>query len=167
MGGVRLHHPTLRAGEGTTLTYVVELPQAYPVPYDCPGCGKTHDRKAIHLRLDANGDVIVSEEVYAKLQEVFLAGMEVANHVASPPPLVIGAVPKDRERIVEQPLSGLPAAQTIIPGRTRYESRDRLLAPFAPLIDAAAERADRAATAANRTRRRLFVPRSALPPKGR
>jgi hypothetical protein len=127
MAGVRLHHPTLRAGEGTTLTYVVELPLPMMTQRLCPVCGKVHGNKAIHLRLDGNGDVIVSTEVFAALLTVFLGGLEVANEIDKPPPLFLGAVHKDKERIVEAPLNrDNTAAALITPARTKYENRDRL-----------------------------------------
>lgn len=168
MGGIRLHHPTLRAGEGTTLTYVVELPQPYATTSKpgarfrgetpCPACGKPHSNKAIHLRLDGNGDVIVSPDVYLALQTAFLGGMEVVNEVSSPPPLAIGAVPKDKERIVEIPLNRDNAAAPIItPARTRYENRDRLWEPFRPVLEQKAEAEDRKKAKLLRLKRRLFT----------
>lgn len=170
MAGVRLHHPTLRAGEGTTLTYVVELPQPYsalPKPgaryrsdTPCPTCGKAHANKAIHLRLDANGDVIVAPDVYFALQTAFLGGLELMNQVADPPALFLGAVHKDKERIVEVPLNRDNAAAPIIsPERTKYEGRDRLEAPFLPLVEAALLADDKKRTKKLREKRRLFVPR--------
>jgi hypothetical protein len=158
MSGIRLRHPALRAGEGTRLTFVVELPQPYPVAKQCPACLKPHANKAIHLRLDANGEVIVSREVYAALQTVpTMAGLELVDEVSNPPAQWIGAVAKDKERIVDAPLSGQPAAEIITPARTRFESRDRLLEPFKPLIEAKEEQADREATKKLREQRTLFT----------
>lgn len=132
---IRLHHPTL-----ASCNYVVEMPQRYPTPYECPSCRLTHIHKAIHLRLDEHGDVFVAEGIYELLQTVGLAGMEFANVVHDAPPQVIGAVE-------------LPKTETItsnghkrfwVPGRTKYESRDLMLKPFQPLFDAIAEIRDRA-----------------------
>lgn len=158
MAGIRLHHPTLRAGEGTTLTYVVELPQAYGQPYNCPACGKLHARKALHLRLDGNGDVIVSREIYLSLQQVYLAGLELVNEVPNPPPVSIGAVAKDKERIVESPLNrDNTAAEIITPARTKYEGRDRLEAPWRPVLERLNETLDRQKADELREKRRLYV----------
>jgi hypothetical protein len=44
-----------------------------------------------------------------------------------------------------------------LPGRTRYESRDRIWQPFQPLLLARAERHDRIATAKARRKRRRFI----------
>lgn len=135
MPGIRLHHPTLRAGEGTTLTYVVELPQPMLTQRTCQACLKVHANKAIHLRLDAEGDVIVSPEVYVALQSAFLGGMEVVNEVPNPPPMFLGAVEKDKERIVEMPLNrDTASAPLITPSRSKYENRDRLLKGLAALL---------------------------------
>lgn len=130
MAGIRLHHPTFRAAAGGTLTLVVELPQPYPRPYACPDCGKTHDRKAVHLRLDSNGDVIVAPAIFTRLQEVFLAGMEVVNEVSNQPPLRIGAVELPHREIVEVGLNDQASQRFHRPGRTKHESAARLLTDF-------------------------------------
>lgn len=151
MPGVRLHHPTF-----TSLTYVVETPQAIPRPRLCNSCGKVHERKAIHLRLDPQGDVIVSRAVYAKLQTVGLAGMQLSNEVKAPPPLIVGAVDQPGYKTIEAPLAG-NGQEFYQPGHTKYEARDRQLAPFLPLIEATMEKEDRIATA-KRKEKRLIVP---------
>ena len=133
MAGVRLHHPVF-----ASCTYVVELAQLYPQPYRCPACGKAHDRKAIHLRLDADGDVIVSQQIYDQLRTVFLAGLEVANEVAAPPPLQIGAVDTPTHLIIEQPLNrDQRATDFYVPGQTKYQGRDKVAAGFARLLSGA------------------------------
>jgi hypothetical protein len=168
LAGIRLHHPTLRAGEGTTLTYVVELPQPYAdngkpgarlrSETPCPTCGKPHANKAVHLRLDANGDVIVSPAVYLALQSAFLGGLELVNDVADPPELFLGAVHQDKQRIVEVPLNRDNGhAPLIVPERTKYEGRDRLEAPFRPLVEAALLADDKKQTKLLRLKRRLFT----------
>lgn len=167
MSGVRLHHPTFRAAEGTTLTYVVELPLTFTVTKvggrdrgatPCPRCDKPHRNKSIHLDIDAQGDVIVAPAIYETLQTIpTMAGLELVNEVKNPPPLLIGAVPKDKARIVEAPLSGLPAADIIMPATNRYENRDRMLKPYVPVIEAQEEHLDRKKTAKLREKRKLFV----------
>ena len=167
MSGIRLHHPSFRAAEGTTLTYVVELPLSFTVTKEggrdrsaepCPRCAKPHRNKSLHLDIDANGDVIVAPAIYAQLQTVpTMAGLEMVNEVKSPPPLFIGAVPKDKSRIVEAPLSGLPAADLITPASNRYENRDRLLAPYQPVVEKLQDEFDRKQTKKQREKRKLFV----------
>lgn len=157
MAGLRLHHPTLRSSEGSTVTYVVELPQPYPVVQSCPNCGKEHANKAIHLRLDGQGDVIVSVEVFEALRTAFFGGMELVNEIASPPPLRIGAVDKDKERIVESPLRAQDAATKINPAETKYQGRDRIQAPFVPVIERLQERLDREEAARLREKRSMFI----------
>ena len=145
----------MRSAEGSTFTFVVELPQVYPQPKMCPACSKVHANKAIHLRLDANGDVIVSPEVYGKLLGVHLAGFELANEVKDPPPLFLGAVAKDKERIVEIPLNAQVQEQ-IAPGRTQYESRDLIQAPYAPIIEARQDKQERKVWKRKRQKQRIY-----------
>jgi hypothetical protein len=117
--------------------YVVELPQPYPEPYDCPSCRITHPNKAIHLRLNSNGDVFVSEGILALLQQVGLAGMEVANQVNNAPPQIVGAVevPTLETRIADR--------RFYVPGRTRAESERIAQAPLMPALEQIAEKVDR------------------------
>lgn len=70
MSGVRIHHPTLRACK-------------LLVP---------HPRKDYHLTLDADGNTIVSETVWRRLQEAAHTGhgFIVLNEVPDPPDIVIG-----------------------------------------------------------------------------
>jgi len=129
MSGIRLHHPTL-----SNCTLVVELEQdfANSRPRFCPSCAKMHERKSIHLRLDGSGHVFVSPEVYASLLPVHLAGMEVGNMVSKPPVQILGAVEQPTTNIVEQRLNrDTNAAPAYVPGRTKYQSRDRLAAALA------------------------------------
>jgi len=128
MAGIRLHHPFL-----TSCVYVVELPTPYPQPRKCPTCAKVHENKSIHLRLDSTGHVIVSREIHEKLRKVFLGGLEVANTVERPPPQVVGAVELPTQRIVDVRLNGhKDATPFYVPGRTKYEARDRLRASLPP-----------------------------------
>lgn len=129
----------------------------YPQAYDCNACKKTHQRKAIHLRLDGNGDVIVAPAIYEELKTVFMAGLEVVNEVASPPPLMIGAVDKDKERIVEQPLSGYMPAHKINPSETKYDGRARLEKPWLPILDALNLDLDKQRAAKQREKKKLYV----------
>lgn len=91
--GVRLHHPTFRS-----LTYVVEDPKR-PYrggPLECAPCSLSmgrrieHVGKAYHLALDAEGDVIVSPEIAARIRQIPTnAGLEISNPVAEPPEIVL------------------------------------------------------------------------------
>ncbi len=128
MSGVRLHHPML-----ASCTLVIETELEYPVAYDCPSCGKSHERKAIHLRLDSAGDVIVAPQILAELKKLpVMAGLEVANEVAKPPPLLIGAVERPQTEVIEQLLNADASQSFRRPGLTRHESAahmGKLLAP--------------------------------------
>ena len=130
MPGIRLHHAAF-----ASCTYVVELPQLYPQPYQCPSCGKQHDRKAIHLNLDSEGDVIVSTEIYEKLKTAFMAGLELANEIDNPPPLEVGAVDMPTKLIIEVPLNAdQKSADFYVPGQTKYQGRDKVEAGFKRLL---------------------------------
>jgi len=109
--------------------YVVELstPFANGLPKDCPTCLKAHDRKSLHLKLDANGDVFVAPGVLNTLKTVFMAGLEVVNEVENPPAMNIGAVDQDKIYVLDHPLNkSLTAAPSYKPGRTKYESQARM-----------------------------------------
>lgn len=124
MAGIRLHHPTLRS-----CTLVVELEKEWSSrkPRMCPKCEKEHDRKAIHLDLDANGDRIVSQEIYESLLTVHLAGMEYVNEIEKPPTQLIGAVEQPKIHVVENRLSESKNATPFYkPEISKYKSRDKL-----------------------------------------
>jgi hypothetical protein len=168
MSGIRLHHPTYRAAEGATLTYVVELPLDFKVNASgqsradkpCGTCQKTHARKSLHLRLDGNGDVIVSKTIFNRLKTVpLMAGMELVGEVDKPPAVRIGAVDLDKQRIIEAPLNrDNAAAATIKPGATKYEAERRIWSPFRPIFESLLEHDDREQTKKRREKRTLFVP---------
>ena len=145
---IRLHHPTF-----ASINYVVEMPQRYPTPYQCPSCRTTHTHKAIHLRLDEHGDVFVAQGIYELLQTVGLAGMEFANVVENAPPQFVGAV----EQLRRETYTSNGHKRFWVPGRTKYESRDLMRKPFIPILDAVAEKVDRKATAEKAKKRRLFI----------
>lgn len=164
MSGIRLRHPTLRSGQDSTVTYVVELPQVYPVPYECMTCSRpnqpyVHNNKAIHLRLDSEGCVIVAVDIFAALQTAFLGGMELVNEVQSPPALKVGAVDKAKERIIEMPLN---VAQTppakLTPEANKYQAEARIWKPFVPVMDGIREKFDRIETKKVAEKRRIFTP---------
>lgn len=132
MAGVRLHHPTL-----ASCAYVVELPQPFHsgLPKMCPTCLKAHASKSLHLRLDANGDVFVTPGVLKELRKVFMAGLEVANEVPKPPPMMLGAVDQPKLYVVEQRLNmSLTAAPSYKPGRTKWENSNRIAKVFEKML---------------------------------
>lgn len=79
--GIRLHHPTER---------------------DCIWLVR-HPRKDYVLRLDADGDVLVSTTIYERLKEVNLAGLMFLNTVSKPPMQVIGGDPMNTRVVVFNP----------------------------------------------------------------
>lgn len=98
MAGVRLVHPTLR-----NTIFLVERPdRPYRAPVDCATCtppnAKTpvrHYVKTYHLKLDAQGAVIVSEQILEQLRQVpGLAGLDVSNVVKKPPAQTVGGPPE-------------------------------------------------------------------------
>jgi hypothetical protein len=132
VSGIRIHHPTLRPPPGAEHTvYVVETPIEYPLPYLCPLCNRAEPHKSIHLRLDASGDCIVSRQVYEALRKVEgMGGLEVSNEVLTPPPLLLGAVELPKQHVVHLPMNGQRKhPDSYNPGRTKYESRDRIRVP--------------------------------------
>lgn len=151
MAGIRLHHPYF-----ASCKFVVETTLDYPVPYDCPSCDKQHNRKAIHLNLDDSGNVIVAKPIYESLLQVGLAGMEVVNEVASPPPLLLGAVEQPKYETIEHNLNG-NGHNFYRPGTDKYKAQDRLWAPFDPVIEAVNEAEDKKKAAEIRKKKRWFT----------
>ena len=82
MSGVRLHHPDLRHCTYTLIHFGKPLVQ----PMFCWVCNQTHIHKTYHLGLDQVGDVVVSEEIYASLQEANLDGLVATKEITSPEP---------------------------------------------------------------------------------
>lgn len=98
MPGIRIRHEVLRG-----VTYTVEHPtRRYPKPWLCPACGSVHERKTYHLRLDAEGAAIVSEQVFQRLREAGMPGLEATNVVAEPPPQSIAIEGAPLEMRVER-----------------------------------------------------------------
>lgn len=155
MAGIRLRHPTLRS-----CVYVVELDKnLLREPgrvYHCPTCQREHTRKALHLRLDNGGTTMVSQTTAPETLSVLrLAGLEPENTVDTPPATHIGAVAQPRLEIVTLSL-GQASREHYVPERTQYESRDNIIRPFQPVIDAAAEQVDRRETAEKAKKRTIF-----------
>jgi hypothetical protein len=72
-GGYVLRHPTLRE-----VVFVVEIPpKRYTTPYACSRCERTHEAKAYHLPLDAEGSVRVSSQTFEDLKLIDFAGLQV------------------------------------------------------------------------------------------
>lgn len=86
MPGVRVHHRKLR-----NQTLVFELPdRPYPVPFLCSTCESTHLNKAIHLRFDGSGDVVVAEEAWDTLRPYLGDQVVTLGLVSDPEPMVLG-----------------------------------------------------------------------------
>ncbi len=82
---VRMHHSTLR-----NVSFTVEnLARKYPNPYPCDACNVIHFYKTWHLKVDKNGDTVVSEQVYDRLKEVGFKEMDATKEVI-PRPFAIG-----------------------------------------------------------------------------
>lgn len=84
MPGIRLHHPSLR---NCTYTLIHEgRPVASPEGIECAVCNRRHYHKTYHLALDAIGDVVVAEEVYAHVKDAGLDELKVLGEIRSPEP---------------------------------------------------------------------------------
>jgi hypothetical protein len=86
MAGIRIHHPTL-----ADCTLIVRHPG-----------GGQRKAKDYHIHLDSEGDTIVSETVWQRLQEAKGSGQSphafiVLNEVPDPPDLVVGDPSATRE----------------------------------------------------------------------
>lgn len=129
MAGIRLHHPTIMAPVGAVVTYVVELEKEWANrrPRLCKSCDRFHDRKAVHLKLDSNGDTIVSAAVLEQLRTVYLAGFEVANEIENPPTQYVGAVEQPKLLVVENRLNADQTPEPAYrPPITKYESEAKV-----------------------------------------
>lgn len=88
MSGVRLvcTDPDLRGR-----LYLVEHPtRKYIVPKLCGECNVPHVKKTYHLKLDGEGGVIVSEQIFHRLREAGLPKLNVSNEVLNPPHQRVG-----------------------------------------------------------------------------
>ncbi len=92
--GIRLAHPVHKS-----CTLIIEHFKPYTAPLLCGPCGKTHLTKTYHLYLDAEGTVIVSQEIFDSLKQVGLGGMHLANEVLKPPHQTVGGPPARPERL--------------------------------------------------------------------
>lgn len=98
MPGVRLHHASLR-----NTAVVFELPdRPYPAgPYLCTTCQKAHVNKAVHLRLDNDGDVFVAEEALDNLRPFLGDEWKVLSLSSDVPPMVLGMNGQQEEFHIE------------------------------------------------------------------
>lgn len=150
---VRLHHPQF-----ASCNYVVELPElrTASVLRACFACSRpnapvTHQYRAIHLRLDAAGDVFVAPGILELLKKVpTMAGLEVVPGRNAPAQLV-GAVDSREDRIV------LAGREFFVPKSTKHDAVARMRRPFQPYVEAVREKLDRAATAAKAERSSTFI----------
>jgi hypothetical protein len=81
VSGLRLHHVS-----ASSVTYtLVDGSRPYQTPIDCWRCARTHLHKTYHLDLDGTGHVIVSAEIWDRLQRIPDNPFTLANEVAKPP----------------------------------------------------------------------------------
>lgn len=81
-GGVRVTHPSLR----NERLVLIDAERAYGVPYLCRECGLAHTHKTYHLDLDAEGGVVVSNEVAKALERL---GMSKEEPLTGPPVVAV------------------------------------------------------------------------------
>lgn len=140
MPGIRLHHPVF-----TNCTYVVELDLPLVYPTHCVECNTPHQKKSIHLRLDQNGDCIVSLDVLDQLRTRALGGMEVVNEIQNPPAHRVGAVSVPKREVYTAHLNGgQDPSRLWQPGKDKWESEEATLRTLKPWIEAATRVADKA-----------------------
>lgn len=154
MTSIRLHHPMF-----SSCNYVVELPWQPTQPgYSdaCNACSQkdrplVHKFKALHLRLDQNGDVFVADGIYQLLQRVpEMAGLQRVEG-GNAPPQFVGAIELPTQRIVNA------EREFYVPGRTKYEARDNMQKPFRGLLDKLQEAVDRKATLERAAKRTIHI----------
>lgn len=92
MSGVRLFHPTARAGVFTFEHMDRPLGRFNPVlkrhdpePQWCPQCQRMHPVKTYHVTVDSEGFAFVSIEIWEKMKAKGTAGFRLANEVDKPP----------------------------------------------------------------------------------
>jgi hypothetical protein len=113
---VRLRHPTLRG-----VTFTVVHYRRYTVPMACGVCGSIHTHKTYHLRLDSQGEVVVSDTVAERLAE--LEGLPLRNMgvEAHPQPQVLAMpVGAQNGQSLRQP------TQTFVPAALREAVEEAL-----------------------------------------
>ena len=105
MGGVRLHHPTLRSVIFTITNFAVPL-KAPMFCWSCSGGAEgdpatpravVHTHKTFHLNIDAVGDVVVAEPIVEMMQRTgLLEELTAMKGIARPEKQVIalGGQPK-------------------------------------------------------------------------
>jgi hypothetical protein len=106
---VRLYHPTARNATAVfshnkrpLKAWNKKTRRKHDTPLWCALCGKFHNVKTYHVKVDSEGFAIVSDEVWKMLKRHNTAGFELANEVSNPPPIVIGGdLPPTRPDIVE------------------------------------------------------------------
>jgi hypothetical protein len=95
MAGVRIQHVYVRSARFN----LIEGDRPYPDAYQCTppefgGCGQVHTHKTHHLNLDDTGSVIIGDELYLRLKNLFIAnGFSEQNVVANPPAMGVGLGP--------------------------------------------------------------------------
>jgi hypothetical protein len=150
---IRLHHPTF-----ASCNYVVELSQPMPPAHTrtCFACSRkdapvTHRNKAIHLRLDQNGDTFVAPGILALLRTVpTMAGLEVAPG-RNAPAQIVGAVEQPKQLVI------LPNGTRYVPGWNKYQAEKRMQDPFEPVVNEYLERVDRATTKLLAEKRSIYI----------
>jgi hypothetical protein len=78
---VRLRHSTYR-----NVNFTVIHHRRYTVPMLCPVCGELHVFKTYHLRLDAQGETVVSDVIWERLAELEKLPLRKVGKEAHPQP---------------------------------------------------------------------------------
>lgn len=152
MASVKLHHPSF-----TNVNYVVELAWLPNASTDaCNACSQPerpmhHQYKSLHLRLDGAGDVFVAEGILELLRKVpDMAGLQIVEGRNAPPQFV-GAIELSTQDIVNA------NERFYVPGRTKYEARDKMQEPYQPIVNQILENIDRQVTAKKAEKSTTFI----------
>ena len=88
MAGIRVRHT---GGLRNVCHVVPVMAKPYTTgPIDCPTCHVLHPVKSVHLWLEPDGTVLVSEGVLTELRMAGMPDLEVTGEVAKPPALRFG-----------------------------------------------------------------------------
>ena len=84
MGAIRLRHPIER-----DVNFTVVHHRRYRTPLACQVCGEIHVFKTYHLRLDSQGECVVSDVIWERLAELEGLPLRKVGTEAHPRPQVI------------------------------------------------------------------------------
>ena len=85
---IRLRHPTLQ-----DVNFTVVHHRQYRRPLFCAVCAEVHTFKTYHLKLDSQGEVVVSKDIWGRLAELDGLPLRRVGNVRKPEPQILVAPP--------------------------------------------------------------------------